>query len=101
MADGDYFGDDSLLDTDSTWDYSVKTATACTVMSLPRSTFHELVDQSDSLRSAIERQRTMADKAQNPQGEAAVDILSGHRGDQPLDGTFVDYEMKPREYELS
>ncbi len=30
-----------------------------------------------------------------------MDILSGHRGEQPLDGTFVDYEMKPREYELS
>ncbi|HEY3752756.1 MAG TPA: family 2B encapsulin nanocompartment shell protein [Pseudonocardiaceae bacterium] len=101
MADGDYFGDDALLDTDSTWDYSVKTATACTVMSLATSTFRELVDQSESLRSSIARHRTMKDVAQNPHGEAAVDILSGHRGEQSLDGTFVDYEMKPREYELS
>jgi Phage capsid-like protein/Cyclic nucleotide-binding domain len=101
MADGDYFGDDVLLDTDSTWDYSVKAATACTVMSLAKSAFRELVDQSEALRSAVAQQRAMADKAQNPHGEAAVDILSGHRGEHPLDGTFVDYEMKPREYELS
>jgi hypothetical protein len=101
MADGDYFGDDVLLNTDSTWDYSVKAATACTVMSLAKSTFRELVDQSESLRSSIAQQRAMADKAQNPQGEAVVDILSGHRGEQPLGSTFVDYEMKPREYELS
>jgi hypothetical protein len=71
------------------------------VMSLATSTFRELVDQSESLRSSIARHRTMKDVAQNPHGEAAVDILSGHRGEQSLDGTFVDYEMKPREYELS
>jgi hypothetical protein len=47
MADGDYFGDEALLETDSTWDYSVKATTACTVMSLPKSTFLELMDQSE------------------------------------------------------
>jgi CRP-like cAMP-binding protein len=101
MADGDYFGDDILLDGDSTWNYSVKATTACTVMSLAKSTFRELVDQSAALRAHIEQQRTAADKAQNQHGEAAVDVLSGHRGEQQLTGTFVDYEMKPREYEMS
>ncbi|GAA2795343.1 family 2B encapsulin nanocompartment shell protein [Crossiella cryophila] len=101
MADGDHFGDEFLLDADSRWDYSVKAATACTVMSLSRADFHELLEQSASLRAHIERQRAQADKAQNPYGEAEVDIRSGHRGEQLLSGTFVDYEMKPREYELS
>jgi Phage capsid-like protein len=68
---------------------------------LAKSAFHELVDQSESLRSAIAHHRTLAGRAQNPHGEASVDILSGHRGEHPLDGTFVDYELKPREYELS
>lgn len=101
LADGDFFGDEMLADTDGAWDYSVKAATGCTVMTLPRSTFRELVDQSESLRSSVARHRALAGMAQNPHGEAAVDILSGHRGEQPLDGTFVDYELKPREYELS
>lgn len=101
LADGDYFGDDVLLDTDGTWDYSVKAATACTVLSLAKSAFLELVDQSEALRSAIAQHRTMAERAQNSHGEAAVDILSGHRGEPQLSGTFVDYERKPREYELS
>src|SRR5882724_1787698 len=51
MADGDYFGDDVLLDADSTWDYSVKATTACTVMSLSKSMFRELMDQSEGLRA--------------------------------------------------
>jgi CRP-like cAMP-binding protein len=101
MADGDYFGDDFLLDTDAVWDYSVKATTACTVMSITKSTFQEVVDQSAALRAHIEQQRTLADKAQNPHGEAAVEILSGHRGEPSLSSTFVDYEVKPREYELS
>jgi len=101
MADGDYFGDEALLEADGTWDYSVKATTACTVMSLPRTTFLELMDRSEALRTQVRQQQAIADKAQNPYGEAAVDIQSGHRGEQPLGSTFVDYEMKPREYELS
>ena len=101
MADGDYFGDDILLENNRTWDYSVKATTASTVMSISRSTFLELMDQSEELRTAVRQQQNMTDKAQNPYGEAAVDVLSGYRGEQALSGTFVDYEMKPREYELS
>ncbi|QUQ68349.1 family 2B encapsulin nanocompartment shell protein [Kutzneria sp. CA-103260] len=101
MADGDYFGDDVLLTAGGAWDYSVKATTACTVMSLSRSTFQEILDRSPGLRAHVEQQRTAAGKAQNPYGEAEVDILSGHRGEHQLGGTFVDYEMKPREYELS
>jgi CRP-like cAMP-binding protein len=101
LADGDYFGDELLLDTDGTWDYSVKAATAGTVLALDRAAFHEVVDRSESLRTSIAQHRTMTDQAQNPHGEAEVDIRSGHRGEHLLGGTFVDYELKPREYELS
>ena len=39
--------------------------------------------------------------AQNKHGEAAIDLASGHAGEPVLPGTFVDYELSPREYELS
>jgi hypothetical protein len=37
----------------------------------------------------------------NKYGEAAVDLVSGHHGEPPIPSTFVDYELVPREYELS
>jgi hypothetical protein len=37
----------------------------------------------------------------NKHGEASIDLTSGHWGEARLSGTFVDYELRPREYELS
>ncbi len=101
MADGDYFGDEELLGTDPTWDYSVKASTACTVMALPRAAFREVLDQSGALRDHLALYRTAASRARNSHGEASVEVISGHRGEPALNGTFVDYELKPREFELS
>ncbi|MGW0248549.1 family 2B encapsulin nanocompartment shell protein [Nocardia goodfellowii] len=101
IADGDYFGDEALFGPESDWSYSVKATTACTVMSLTKTTFQELLDRSENLRDHLDRYRSAAGKAQNVYGEAEVEVVSGHRGEPPLAGTFVDYELKPREYELS
>ncbi|NUS45099.1 MAG: cyclic nucleotide-binding domain-containing protein [Mycobacteriaceae bacterium] len=101
IADGDYFGDEALMSPDGAWKYSVKATTACTVMSLPRAAFEELLEQSPALREQLDRYRAAAGRAQNTHGEADVEVLSGHRGELPLAGTFVDYELRPREFELS
>jgi hypothetical protein len=37
----------------------------------------------------------------NKHGEASIALTSGHSGEPSLAGTFVDYELSPREYELS
>jgi hypothetical protein len=37
----------------------------------------------------------------NRNGEASIDLASGHTGETELPGTFVDYDESPREYELS
>jgi encapsulin shell SprI-like protein len=42
-----------------------------------------------------------AEHAQNEYGEAAIKLASGHAQEDPLDGTYADYELKPREYQLS
>ncbi|MET9486650.1 family 2B encapsulin nanocompartment shell protein [Nocardia sp. NPDC006630] len=101
IADGDYFGDEALVGPDCAWSYSVKATTSCTVMSLPKTAFQELLEQSGTLRSQLDRYQRTVGKAQNIHGEADVEVISGHRGEVPLAGTFVDYELKPREYELS
>jgi hypothetical protein len=46
-------------------------------------------------------QITRAQLPQNKHGEASIALSSGHTGETELPGTFVDYELSPREYELS
>ncbi|GHJ48416.1 Crp/Fnr family transcriptional regulator [Catellatospora sp. TT07R-123] len=101
LADGEYFGEQSLTQTGATWEATVKAVTSCIVLSLPRSAFEEVAALSESLREHVRRRRDSPIPAQNKHGEAAIDISAGHFGEAQLPGTFVDYELTPREYELS
>jgi hypothetical protein len=60
-----------------------------------------LTDQADALREHIAGIASSAQAAQNQHGEAAIEVASGHEGEADLPGTFVDYELSPREFELS
>jgi CRP-like cAMP-binding protein len=101
LADGDHFGDETLADPHSIWEFTVKAATRCTVLVLPQPAFDAVLDQSEALREQLERFRSGMESARNDHGEAAIDVASGHTGEALLPGTFVDYELSPREYELS
>lgn len=101
LADGEYLGASVLSGADSTWDFTAKTATACTVLTLSQRSFQEIADQSEALRDHIQRASSASGHAHNPEGEAAIDVASGHAGEPDLPGTFADYELAPREYELS
>jgi CRP-like cAMP-binding protein len=101
LADGDYFGDQAWVESQETWDFTVKAVTACTVLVVPRSVLEEMVGRSEELRAHLERFRTHAQQPQNAHGEAHVELAAGHEGEHELAGTFVDYEIAPREYELS
>jgi hypothetical protein len=101
LADGDYFGDQSIVDAAGIWEYTVRAITPCTVLSLPRSDVERLADQSEQLRAHIDELRANSGLPQNRHGEAEIEVASGHSGEPLLPGTFVDYELSPREYELS
>ncbi|MFD3697463.1 family 2B encapsulin nanocompartment shell protein [Streptomyces sp. NPDC058646] len=101
IADGTYFGEDSLADEESIWEYTARAATAGTALVLTRQDFQLLADRVDSLREHVERVRSQPAKHTNKYGEAAIDLSAGHQGEAVLPGTFVDYEARPREYELS
>ncbi|MFC0533111.1 cyclic nucleotide-binding domain-containing protein, partial [Phytohabitans kaempferiae] len=101
LADGDYFGEQSIVDAAGIWEYTVKAVTPCTVLTLPRSDVDRLADQSEQLRAHIDGLRASSGQPQNNHGEAAIEVSSGHSGEPILPGTFVDYELSPREYELS
>ncbi|MEV0635058.1 family 2B encapsulin nanocompartment shell protein [Streptomyces sp. NPDC050619] len=102
LADGAYLGDQALLDSDAIWEYTARASTACTVLVLPRQDVEQVAERSDSLsehlqelRAAIPSQRT------NKYGEKEIDLAAGHDGEPDIPHTFVDYEARPREYELS
>ncbi|MEV7772844.1 family 2B encapsulin nanocompartment shell protein [Kitasatospora sp. NPDC086791] len=101
LADGDHLGDEALRQEDGTWPYTVRAATSGTVMALSWPSFQELHDRSEALQLQVIEYLNGFQQAQNKHGEAAIDLSSGHAGEYELPGAFVDYELKPREYELS
>jgi CRP-like cAMP-binding protein len=101
LADGEYFGEHALTSTDGTWDYTATAATACTVLELKRSDFQTLVDGAEQLQAQLEANSARAAASKTKQGEAPIEIASGHEGEPWLPTTFADYETSPREYELS
>jgi CRP-like cAMP-binding protein len=101
MADGEHFSYRAIVENQDTWDYTVKAVTHVTVLTLTQQSFEELMGQSDALREHVQRFLTRPAKSQNQAGEAAIEVASGHIGEPELPGTFVDYELAPREYELS
>ena len=101
LADGDHFIWPALLETDDYWQFTARTMTATTAMILTQQAFEEVVGQSPALQAHIASLRDRMQRASNPFGEAAIARASGHVGEPTLPQTFVDYEARPREYELS
>jgi CRP-like cAMP-binding protein len=101
IADGAHFGDQSVVDDDDVWEYSVRALTPCTVLSLPQRVFEDLLGRLPALRAHVERYKELRKKPQDKAGQAAIKLSAGHAGEVVLPGTFVDFEPKPREYELS
>jgi CRP-like cAMP-binding protein len=101
LTDGDHFGESALTQGDAIWEFTVKTSTPCTVLSLTRQAFEQAMGQSEELRAHVERVLAAPRKPQNRHGEAAIELAAGHFGEHDLPGTFVDYELAPREYGLS
>ena len=101
LAEGEYFGQQMLAESPPPWEYTVTALTRCTTLSMPADAMRTLLDRAPSLRAHVERLRQSTELAQNRHGEAAIELSSGHVGEQALPGTFVDYEASPREYELA
>ncbi|MDF0556967.1 family 2B encapsulin nanocompartment shell protein [Kamptonema sp. UHCC 0994] len=101
LADGDHFGDRELVQPESTWKFTIKAVTRCTVLALPQQAFREVLNQSEALQAHLEQVRISAQQPQNKYGEAAIALSASHVGETQLPGTFVDYELSPREYPLS
>ncbi|MBS2531173.1 cyclic nucleotide-binding domain-containing protein [Catenulispora sp. NF23] len=102
LADGDQFGGQYVVPgAEHTWGFTVAARTALTALALPLSAVAALGDRAAPLLAHIQQAAEDPQPAQNKHGEAEIGMSAGHAGEEILPGTFVDYELTPREYELS
>ncbi|ANS67867.1 nucleotide-binding protein [Streptomyces lincolnensis] len=101
LADGAYLGERALLDADAIWEYTARAITACTVLVLPRNSVEQVAERTESLSEHLQEQRAIPSQRTNKYGEKEIDLAAGHDGEPDIPHTFVDYEGRPREYELS
>jgi CRP-like cAMP-binding protein len=101
LADGQYFGEQVLTEPESAWEFTAKAATPCLLLCLPRQAFTDVASRSDGLTAHLRQDEARHARPQNRHGEADIAVAAGHAGEPDLPGTFADYEVCPREYELS
>jgi hypothetical protein len=101
LADGDHFGDRAIAESDDFWTFTVKAITPCILLVLPQQVFEDLIKRSPALHAHVEKFKERLKKPQDKMGQAAIKLAAGHTGEPELQGTYVNYELRPREYELS
>ena len=101
LGDGDHFGDQAVVESNDKWAFSVKAITSCTVLLLPQQVLEEVIARHAGLGAHVERFKARLGKPQDKAGQAAIAMAAGHAGEPVLPGAFVDYDLAPREYELS
>jgi CRP-like cAMP-binding protein len=77
LADGDYFGDQMLVDSQSSWEFTVRAVTRCTVLTLPRQAFQEVAGQSAALQAQVEQFRTRPEPARTSMARRRSRLLQG------------------------
>lgn len=101
VTDGAQLGDEAIGQPDPLWLSSVRAETAATVLVLPWSVVTEFTDRVPSLAAHLEAYARRQSLPMNRKGEADVPVQAGHVGEPTIGGGYVDYELSPREYELS
>ena len=101
LGDGDFFGDRALTESEEAWPYTAVADTKVIALLLPRSAVEAVAAQSPALAEQLLSHAAEAAIPRNRSGETEIEIASGHAGEETLPRTFADYELNPREYELS
>jgi hypothetical protein len=101
VADGHSLGDEIQGDPEPVWANTLKATTGGTLLALPRATFQRLLESSSALQQQIADFTANASKSTDSKGQASIELSAGHYGEPTLTNTFVDYDLTPREYDLS
>ncbi|NUT22496.1 MAG: cyclic nucleotide-binding domain-containing protein [Hamadaea sp.] len=101
LADGQFLGEQALAGADAIWDFTARAITPVTMLTLSRDEFARFRDLAEPLHTHIQEMLSADRRPQNKYGEAEIALSAGHVGEEMLPSTFVDYELSPREYQLS
>ncbi|MFC9129905.1 family 2B encapsulin nanocompartment shell protein [Streptomyces sp. NPDC057099] len=101
VTDGEGLGDEAVGRADPLWLTSVRAETSGVALVLSWDALREYTDRVPSFAAHLEAYAERQSKPMNRKGEADVPVQAGHVGEPVLSGGFVDYELDPREYELS
>ncbi|WP_443072782.1 family 2B encapsulin nanocompartment shell protein [Streptomyces sp. WMMC897] len=102
LADGGHAGSREVAaQSPGTWDVTLRSVTSGTVLLLPGDALAQAAERSSDLREHLAAFRSAVPGQRNAEGEKAIELAAGHEGEPDLPGTFVDYDVAPREYELS
>lgn len=103
LSSGDFFGEGALVN-DQACGATVTALANCTLLTLDRSKWEDLLRQQPEfgqrLTATVTGKDEWANKI-NEYGEHKIDVRSGHNGECSLPETYVDYIAEPREYPLS
>jgi CRP-like cAMP-binding protein len=101
LADGDHIGEQIIIGEGDPgdWDATITAATPCIALVLSQADFKRVSRRLQALRDLLAASGN-GHRQLNPHGEASIEISSGHEGEADLPGTYADYELSPREYEL-
>ncbi|CAD5979093.1 Protein SrpI [Planktothrix tepida] len=103
LGSGDYFGAVGLA-PEVISHSTIRTLTPCRLLALSKPCFDEVLSQSPdirlSLQKAIEEQSRLKSVV-NVYGEEKIPVISDYQGEIELPASYIDYEIEPREYDLS
>jgi Phage capsid-like protein/Cyclic nucleotide-binding domain len=99
LADGEHIGEQIFIGDEGTWEFTTTAATECITFALTRAELQQLARQAAPVREQLAKSHNGHGPI-NVHGEKEIEVASGHEGEEDLPGTYADYELKPREYEL-
>jgi CRP-like cAMP-binding protein len=101
VSGGDQLGDEAVGQDDPLWLSSVRAETSGVVLALPWDVLREFLGRVPSLAAHLDAYVQRQQQPMNRKGEADLPLQAGHTGEPTLSAGFVDYDLSPREYELS
>ncbi|MEU9185623.1 family 2B encapsulin nanocompartment shell protein [Streptomyces sp. NPDC048484] len=101
VTDGEGLGDEAIGQAEPRWHNSVRAETAGVVLAVNWDGLEQLAERTPSFAAQLAAFAERQSKPMNRKGEADVPVQAGHVGEPVLAGGFVDYDLAPREYELS
>jgi CRP-like cAMP-binding protein len=101
LAEGAAIGAELLAGAGGPAPFGARAVTPVVALALSRADLADVLAGAPALRDHVAAELRRAAAPRSKQGEAMIELASGHAGEPELPGTFVDYELSPREYELS